>query len=186
MLLLASVHAPDAALQRWVRSVPAVRCAAPAFRAWIPAQDGDTVPVTPVSGERFAATLFSEQGGSGLTKAGGGPRDTTYYVARLPSATALELYAQEQEGTFIALVPAPSLPPPRVVSVLPATPRAHGLTLASTRTEVERVLGPGRTKTLCGYEVVRYEPRPPAASVAEMWFFYRNGRVAAIARYEAV
>ena len=70
---------------------------------------------------------------------------------------------------------------------MPAAPRLNGgIGLGSTRAAVETVLGAGHAKSLCGFDVVRYEPRPPAASEAEMWFFYRAGVVVAIARYEAV
>jgi hypothetical protein len=61
-----------------------------------------------------------------------------------------------------------------------------GIGLGSTRGVVEAALGAGRSKTLCGFDVVRYEPRPQQASEGELWFFYRANVVAAIARYEAV
>jgi GNAT superfamily N-acetyltransferase len=184
--VIVAAAGPDAALLRWVQSVPAVRCMAPAFRAWIPARDGDAVPRTPVSGEKYERAGFDDPVAHGFTAAGGIPNDVAYALARVPRAHAIVLRAQEQEGLFLALVPEPAAPPPRTIAALAAAPRAHGLGLGSTRADVERALGRGRAKTACGYDVVRYDVQPPAASVAEMWFFYRAGLVAAIARYEAV
>jgi hypothetical protein len=94
--------------------------------------------------------------------------------------------SEAQEDSFTALV-AGAGAPPRAVAALPvAPPVGGGLGLGSSRGAVEAALGAAHAKTLCGFDVVRYEPRPPAASEAEMWFFYRRGVVVAIARYEAV
>ena len=179
---------PDAALLRWVQSVPAVRCVAPAFRPWTRAKDAAVVPVTPVSGERFGRAGFSGGTIAGLTVVAGSALGDTYWLARVPSARAIVLHAgsEAQEDSFTAVV-ADAGAPPRAVTVLRAAPRlGGGIGLGSTRAAVETALGTGRAKTVCGFDVVRYEPRPPAASEAEMWFFYRRGVVIALARYEAV
>ncbi|HEV2642143.1 MAG TPA: hypothetical protein VGT98_05530, partial [Candidatus Elarobacter sp.] len=55
-----------------------------------------------------------------------------------------------------------------------------GLGLGSTRSAVEAALGPARSKTACGFDVVHYSQSEPRASVAELWFFYRGGAVTAI------
>jgi hypothetical protein len=179
---------PDAALVRWAQSIPAVRCVAPAFRAWTQAKYAAVVPVTPVSGERFARIAFAGSVTAGLTVVAGSAAGDTYSLARVPAARAALLHAgsEAQEDSFTALV-ADAGAPPRAVAALPAAPRLGGaIGLGSTRAAVDAALGTGRAKALCGFDVVRYEPRPAAASEAEMWFFYRGGVVVAIARYEAV
>jgi|GEM_PF-5498745 len=178
---------PDAALSRWVQSIPTVRCVAPAFRPWTHAKDSAVVPVTAVNGERFGRTVFSGGVIAGLTVVAGSATGDTYWLARVPSARAAVLHAgsEAQEDDFTAVF-ADTTAPPRAVAALPASPRAGGIGLGSPRAAVEGALGTGHAKTLCGFDVVRYEPRPPAASEAEMWFFYRAGVVVAFARYEAV
>jgi hypothetical protein len=183
---------PDAVLLRWVRSIPAVRCVAPAFGPWtsgnIRAKDVSGVPITAVSGERFARAAFAGNVIAGLTVVAGSALGDTYWVARVPSVHAVVIHAgsEAQEDDFTAVF-AGAGAPPRAVAALPSAPRAHGdIGLGSSRAAVEAALGAGRAKALCGFDVVRYEPRPAAASAAEMWFFYRAGRVVAFARYEAV
>jgi hypothetical protein len=179
---------PDAALLRWVQSIPAVRCVAPAFRPWTRAKDAAVVPVTPVNGERFGRIGFSGGVLAGLTVVAGSALGDTYSLARIPPAHAVVLHAgsEAQEDSFTALVAAAGAPP-RAVAALPVAPRVGGgIGLGSSRAAVEAALGAGHAKTLCGFDVVRYEPRPPAASEAEMWFFYRRGVVVAVTRYEAV
>ena len=179
---------PDAALLRWVQSIPAVRCVAPAFRPWTRAKDAVAVAITPVSGSQFARVTFPGGGPAGLTVVAGSASGDTYALARVPQAGAIVLQAgsEAQEDSFTALVMDASAPP-RAVAALPAAPRLRGnIGLGSTRAAVETALGAGRAKTLCGFDVVRYEPRPAAISEEELWFFYRAGVVVAIARYEAV
>jgi hypothetical protein len=179
---------PDAALLRWVQSIPAVRCVAPAFRPWIKAKDATVVPIRPVSPSRFAHVTFSGGAVTGLTVVAGSAAGDTYALGRVPRAGAIVLEADSvaQEDSFTALVMEAGAPP-RAVAALPAVPRLSGnLGLGSTRAAVEAALGAGKAKTLCGFDVVRYEPRPQAISEEEMWFFYRAGVVVAIARYEAV
>ena len=181
-------HTPDAALLRWAQSIPAVRCAAPAFRPWTGAKDAQIVPVTPVNAERFARAGFSGNVLAGLTVVAGSALGDTYWLGRIPSAHAVVLHAgsEAQEDSFTALV-GDAAAPPRTVATLPAAPRLDGaLGLGSTRAAVESALGRGRAKALCGFDIVRYEPRPAGASEAEMWFFYRAGVVVAVAMYEAV
>ena len=178
---------PDAALLRWVKSIPAVHCVAPAFRPWTKAKDATTVPITPVSRSRFAHVTFSGSV-TGLTVVAGSALGETYALARVPRAGAIVLEAgsEAQEDSFTALVMDAGAPP-RTVAALPAAPRLGGnVGLGSARAAVEAALGAGNAKTLCGFDVVRYEPRPQAISEAELWFFYRGGVVVAIARYEAV
>lgn len=179
---------PDAALMRWVQSVPAVRCVAPAFRAWTGAKDAAVVKVTPTSGERFANAGFAGNVIANLTVVAGGGSNETYWMARVPPAHTLVLHAgsEAQEDSFTAILAAPAALPPRTIAMLAHGPRAHGLTVGSTRAEVERVLGPGHATSLCGYDVVRYEPQPAQISISEMWFFYSDNRVVAITQYEAV
>lgn len=180
--------APDAALMRWVQSIPAVRCVAPAFRPWTRAKDATIVPITAVSRSRFAHVMFSGGTVTGLTVVAGSGSGGTYGLARVPRAGAIVLEADSvaQEDSFIALVMAAGAPP-RAVAALPAAPRLGGnIGLGSTRAAVEAALGAGNAKTRCGFDVVRYEERPQAISEAEMWFFYRAGVVVAVARYEAV
>ena len=179
---------PDAALLRWVQSIPAVRCVAPAFRPWAKAKDATVIPITPVSGERFARAGFAGNVTASLTVVAGGGTGDTYWAGRATAAHAVVLHAgsEAQEDSFTAIV-ADASAPPRAVATLAAPPRLNGgIGLGSTRAAVEGALGAGHAKTLCGFDVVRYEPRPPAASEAEMWFFYRAGVVVAVARYEAV
>jgi hypothetical protein len=64
---------------------------------------------------------------------------------------------------------------------LPSAPGiGGGIGLGSTRAAVERSFGPARAKAACGFEVVHYSQSEPRPSVAELWFFYRNGAVTAI------
>jgi hypothetical protein len=185
--MIASAAGPDAALLRWANAIPAVRCAAPAFRAWTGANDANAVAVTPVAAERFAAASFSGDVVGRLTVVAGGGEAETYRLGRVPAVSAVVLFAGSaaQEDSFTAVI-ADASAPPRTVATLAAGPRAHGLGIGSARADVQRALGAGRAKTVCGFDVVRYQPVPAGASVAEMWFFYRNGRVVALARYEAV
>jgi hypothetical protein len=179
---------PDAALLRWVRSIPAVRCVAPAFRPWTRAKDAAVVPITSVSGERFGRIAFSGGVLAGLTVVAGSALGDTYSLARVPSAHAVVLHAgsEAQEDSFTALVAGAGAPPRAVAALSLAPAVGGGIGLGSSRAAVEAALGVGNAKTLCGFDVVRYEPRPPAASEAEMWFFYRHGVVVAVTRYEAV
>lgn len=178
---------PDAALLGWVKALPAVRCVAPAFRPWTKAADAAVVPVTSTDADRFGAAGFPGNVVIGFTTVAGSKDADTYFLARVPSARAVILHAgsDAQEESFTAVLADAGSPPTRVAP-LAAAPRAHGLGLGSTRTAVEGVLGAGRAKRLCGFDVVRYEVRPAVASDAEMWFFYRAGVVVAFARYEAV
>jgi hypothetical protein len=94
--------------------------------------------------------------------------------------------SEADESSFTAIV-ANAPAPPHMVALLSAPVIAgEGLGLGSTRSAVEHVLGRAAATTACGYSAVRYEPRVPEISEAEMWFFYLDGKVAAIARYEAV
>ena len=78
---------PDAALLRWVQSIPAVRCVAPAFRPWTGAKDDAVVPITPASGERFARAAFAGNVIAGLTVVAGRATGDTYWLARTPPRT---------------------------------------------------------------------------------------------------
>jgi hypothetical protein len=179
---------PEGALLRWVQSIPAVRCVAPAFRPWVKAKDAAVVPITTVSGEKFGRAGFAGSVFTGLSVVAASATGDTYWVGRIPPAGAVVLHAgsEAQEDSFTAVV-ADTSAPPRTVGTRPAAPRlSGGIGLGSTRGAVEAVLGAGRSKTLCGFDIVRYEPRPQQASEAELWFFYRAGIVAAFARYEAV
>ncbi|MBV9408656.1 MAG: hypothetical protein JO164_07520 [Candidatus Eremiobacteraeota bacterium] len=181
-----STATPDAALAAWSRTIPAVHCAAPAFRPWTGARDVAIVPVTPTSGTRFAAAGFSGALLADLSVVADGGSRKVYALASVPSMHAVVLHAGSEalEETFTAVVAAHA--PPRAVAVLREAPRAGGLGLGSTRAAVEHALGRGRTAKRCDFDVVRYEPVPAAISDAEMWFFYRAGVVVALARYEAV
>lgn len=179
---------PDAALVRWVQAIPAVRCVAPPFRAWTRAKDAAVVPVTTVAGERFGRVTFGAGIIARLTLVAGGGTGQRYWLARVPSARIAVLHAgsEAQEESFTAVIADVSAPP-RAVAALPAAPRlVGGLHIGSGRAAVEAALGAGHAKTLCDYEIVRYQPRPQEISESEMWFFYRAGVVVAIARYEAV
>jgi H2-forming N5,N10-methylenetetrahydromethanopterin dehydrogenase-like enzyme len=186
--VIAAPPAPDAALQRWLQSVPAVRCVAAAFSPWTTLNATATIPRTPVSGERFARAAFPGGAAAGLTVVAGRATGDTFWLGSVPSARAVVLHAgsEAQEDSFTAVI-ADAGAPPRAVAILARAPRAGaGLGLGSTRAAVEAALGAGRASSRCGFDVVRYEPEPAAASEAVMWFLYRAGVVVAIARYEAV
>jgi hypothetical protein len=186
--VIAAPPAPDAALQRWLQSVPAARCVAVAFSPWTMLSATAAVPRTPVSGERFGRTGFPGSAVAGLTVVAGRGTSYTFWLGSIPSARAVVLHAgsEAQEDSFTALI-ANASAPPRAVAILARAPRAGaGLGLGSARAAVEAALGAGRASPRCGFDVVRYEPEPAAASEAVMWFFYRRGVVVAIARYEAV
>ena len=186
--MIAAPPAPDAALQRWLQSVPAVRCVAVAFSPWTTLSATAAVPRTPVSGERFARAGFPGSAAAGLTVVAGRGTGYTFWLGSVPSARAVVLHfgSEAQEESFTAVIADASVPP-RAVAILARAPRAGaGLGLGSTRAAVEAALGAGHASSRCGFDVVRYEPQPAAASDAVMWFFYRGGGVVAIARYEAV
>ena len=101
--------------------------------------------------------------------------------------TVSALADQGYKYGFFSDIEADTAPPGSVVAFATATKTHEALGLGSTRTAVERVLGPGAARhTACGTDVVRYVPAQPAMSEASLWFIYRNGRVVAFARYEAV
>jgi hypothetical protein len=184
---LVAAAAPDAALTAWVRSIPAVRCVPAAFGSWTNARanagDASGVPVTPVGGARFARSGFAAV--PKLTLVAGTGSGDRYYAGRVPSSgdAVLAFDGEGGEDTFTAVVAATSAPP-RAVAALASTPRAAGIGLGSTRAAVEGVLGAGRAKAICGLGIVHYAQSPPAASVADLWVFYRDGVVVALARAE--
>jgi len=176
---------PDATLMRWAQSLPEVRCVPAAFDAWSgvrTSKDTSGVPTTLIGGQRFAHSAFSRT--ATATRVAGVERSDSdrYYLARIPSAGAalMEFIGAGDEDSFSAVIASINAPP-RAVVTLPSAPRAGGtLGLGSTRAAVESMLGPGRAKALCGFDVVHYSQSQPRASVAEMWFFYRGGVVTAI------
>lgn len=183
--------APDAALLRWAQAIPVVRCVPFAFGSWLNTRsekDTTGVPITLVGGKKFAQNGFS--GNFKLTRVAGieRPDSDRYDLGRVPQngAAVMGFDGAGGEDSFVAVIAA-TAPPPRAVVALPAAPRAGGtIGLGSTRPAVESALGPGRSKPMCGFDVVHYSQSEPRASVAEMWFFYRGGVVAAIARSEGV
>jgi hypothetical protein len=180
---------PDPALRRWVRAIPAVRCVAPAFRPWTGAPNAFVVATTPVAGERFGQFGFAGNVIAGMTYvAGRSPNGDAYFLARVPSANAIVMNSgNDAREEAVTAVVAGTVTPPRSLASLGSAPRlGGGLGLGSSRADVERALGPGRAKTQCGFEVVRYAPQPAMESESELWFIYRAGRVVAVARYEAV
>ncbi|MFY9780256.1 MAG: hypothetical protein WAJ85_07085 [Candidatus Baltobacteraceae bacterium] len=181
------VTAPDAALVRWASSIASVRCTPAAIRPWTHARD-DAAAVAPSKTARFGEHGLLAPAIIGLTMVARGTEGYTYWLARVPSERAVELHAgsEADEASFTAVLGEAAAPPVRVVSLTASLRTKEGLGLGSSRTEVERALGPGRARSLCGHEVVRYEPALPEMSEAELWFIYRNGRVVAFARYEAV
>jgi hypothetical protein len=106
----------------------------------------------------------------------------------VPAQRAAVLHAGSEptRPSFTAVLGDAGTPPVRAASLASAPRTNDGLGLGSSRAEVERALGPGKTRLLCGYEAVRYEPASPALWEAELWFIYRKARVVAFARYEAV
>jgi hypothetical protein len=185
--MIVAASTPDLALERWVQSLPVVRCVAPAFRPWTGAKDANVVPISPAGMNPFSYSGFVGNVIVGMTLVAGHGTGETYWLARVPSAHALVLNSGSEAGedSFTAVIPdGPA--PPRTVAALSAAPRAGKLGLGSTRAEVERILGPGRVKKMCGLDVVRYQPRPQYMTQSEMWFFYRDSRVIALSRYQAV
>jgi hypothetical protein len=147
------------------------------------------VATSPVAGDRFARFGFAGNVIAAMTYvAGRGTSGEAYFLARVPSAGAIVMHAgsEAEEEDFTAVV-AGAAAAPRPLATLVAAPRlGGGLGLGSSRADVEVAIGPGHAKTLCGFDVVRYAPRPAEESEAELWFIYRAGRVVAFARYEAV
>jgi hypothetical protein len=176
--------APDAALMRWALSIPEVRCVPFAFGAWSNTRtDTSGAPTTLISGQKFAHSQFSASPKLTLVAGIRGGDGDRYYLARVPStgATVMGLDGVGNEDTFTAVI-AGTTAPPRAVAALPSAPRVGGaIGLGSTRALVESVLGTGRAKASCGFDVVHYTQSQPRGSVAELWFFYRNGVVTAIA-----
>ena len=178
--------APGAALMRWAQSLPEVRCVPVAFGAWAGVRtdkDASGVPTTLVSGETFFRSALSVSVKK-ITLVAGVERGDgdRYYLARVPSAGAavMEWVGTGDEDDTAAVI-ANAGAPPRAVVTLPSVPHTKsGLGLGSTRSAVEAALGPARSKTVCGFDVVHYSQSEPRASVAELWFFYRRGTVTAI------
>ena len=176
---------PSPALVRWVASIPTVRCIAPAIRPWTNARDSKVVPITKSS--RFG-NRASFGAAPGLRAVGHGRNGYNYLIARAPSQHAIVLRAVSDEGedSFTAVLGEASNPPAGLATLTSAPRTGDGLGLGSTRVQVERVLGPAHPALLCGYQVVRYEPAQPVISESEIWFVYRDGKVVAISRYDAV
>jgi hypothetical protein len=187
--VIAVPAAPDPALMRWLTAIPAVRCVSPAFRPWTGAPDTFSISATPVALERFARFGFAGNVIAGMTYvAGRGAGGEAYFLARVPSANAVVMHAgsEAEEDDFTAVV-AGVTGAPRALATLGAAPRlGGGLGLGSTRADVEFALGRALPKTGCGFDVVRYVPRPAEESEAELWIIYHAGRVVAFARHEAV
>jgi len=182
----ARTTAPDPALMRWAQAIPAVRCVPAAFGAWSAARtngdDASGVPVTPIPGATFARTGFAARPKLTIVARGGGGGDT-YFLARVRSTgdAVLAFDGAGGEDTFTAVIAGTPVPP-RAVAAPAAVPRAGGIGLGSTRAAVESALGAGRANVLCGLGVVHYSQSQPRGSVAELWVFYRNGIVVALAR----
>jgi hypothetical protein len=178
---------PDAALVRWTAAIPSVRCSAAAIAPWTGARGAADVPATATA--HFDRAHFTTFGDNAAIVARG-KRGYLYVLARVPSAHAVLLHAgsEAEESTYSAVIgEADTAPPGSVVSFATPTRTREALGLGSTRAAVERVLGAGTARrTACGTDVVRYVPAQPAMSEASLWFVYRNGRVVAFARYEAV
>ncbi len=110
-----------------------------------------------------------------------------YAAARLPRHGAvLHAGSEAGESSFTAIVADAPDPPHALALLADGVSASAGLGLGSSQSSVERVLGKGTVKAACGFSAVRYEPREPAVSESEMWFIYRDGKVAAITDYEAV
>jgi hypothetical protein len=172
-------------LAQWVAAIPSIRYSAAIVTPWTH-RDAVTVPATPTSHfDRASFTTFGEH----PPLVARGPHGYVYVLESVPAEHAVTLHAgsEPDESAFSAVV-GEAGETPGVLATLPAAPRtAEGLGLGSLRSAVERVLGPARAqRTSCGTDVVRYIPRNPVMSESEMWFVYRNGRVVAFARYEAV
>jgi len=179
--------APDAALVRWTAALPSVRCSAAAIAPWSGARGAADVPPTAtVHFDRAQFTTFGEN----AAIIARGKDGYIYVLARIPSAHAVELHAgsEAEESSYSAVLgEADTAPPGSIVTLAAGTKTHEALGLGSTRAAVERVLGAGTAHhTACGTDVVRYVPRQTAISEASLWFVYRNGRVVAFARYEAV
>jgi hypothetical protein len=177
---------PDPALIRWLAAIPSVRCSAGAIAPWTGGRNATDVPASPTAHfERASFTTF----GSNASIVARGPNGYLYVLAGVPAAHAVVLHAgsEAEETSFSAVVGEVATAPPRALATAPATRTREGLGLGSTRADVERILGPGRLHhTACGTDVVQYVPATPAISEAHLWFIYRNNRVVAFARYEAV
>ena len=167
-------HVPDAALKHWVASIPSVRCTPAVLAPWLGRPPSAGGPETPAPHfERGSFTTVS----NGVVS-----------VVTVPSAGAAELHygSEAQEESYSAVLGEAGTPP-RAVETKARTARIGAVGLGSTRADVERLLGPGRTlHTACGTDVVTYVQSPQEISFAYAWFIYRAGRVVAFARYEAV
>ncbi len=178
--------APAPAVMRWAQAIPAVRCVPAAFGPWSNARtDVSGVPVTEIGGAVLARAAFAPS--PKFTVVAGGRDSDKYALARVPSSgdAVLAFDGASGEDTFTAVI-AGTTAPPRTVAAIGAVPRAGGIGLGSTRAAVEAVLGTGRAKVLCGFGVAHYSQREPRASVAELWVFYRDGVVVALAHDSGV
>ncbi len=174
---------PGAAYIAWAKSIPALRCFGAALRPWTNAADAGGVPITKTA--KFGATELRQP--AGMTAVASKGSLYYYAAARLPRHGAvLHAGSEAGESSFTAIVADAPDPPHALALLADGVSASAGLGLGSSQSSVERVLGKGTVKTACGFSAVRYEPREPAVSESEMWFIYRDGKVAAITDYEAV
>jgi hypothetical protein len=176
---------PGHAFIAWAKSIPAARCAAPAFAPWTHAPDRRAVPVTATA--RFDATTISLPLGQMTTVASNSSR---YWYSAATDAhrrvAILHAGSEADESDFAAVLSGASAPP-RTLATLPDAPHfGAGLGIGSTRAAVERVLGWAKSTPACGFDLVRYEPKQPVISESTLWIVYRHGVVAAFSRYVAV
>ena len=173
---------PDAALVRWAESLPAVRCVAAALDPWTLAHAKATVPGTP--GRVGDNGLMTPP--HGLSVIAEGANDTRFELGMASLAKAAVFNAGSDAGgwEYNAVIGDATPPPQGVYGMLQPPKTEDGLGLGSSRADVEAALGSGRVARRCGYDVVRYVGDP--ASSGEMWFIYRQSRVAAFARYETL
>jgi hypothetical protein len=174
---------PGAAYIAWAQSMPALRCFGAAIRPWTNASAKSNVAITKT--DRFGDTELKQPLGMTTIPAKGS--QNYYAAARLPNHGAvIHAGSESEESSFTAVVANAAAPPHGLALLTASVSAGAGLGLGSTRSAVEHVLGHATVTTACGYGAVRYEPRVPEISEAEIWFIYLDGKVAAIARYEAV
>ncbi len=178
---MATAPPPGDAFVAWAKAMPGAHCAPAALRPWTHAGTASSVPIT-LTGKLDDVTVPTTPG---LTTVSSG-KDQLYYGAGMAGTTAVLNAGSEADESSFTAVFAAAPKPPRALVALDATPRAGHVGIGTSRATIERLLGKAHATHACGEDIVRYEPRNPVMSEAEIWFFYRAGVVAGFVRYDAV
>ena len=178
-----SPDVPSAALVRWAQTLPAVRCTAAMMNPWTLAGAKGTVAPTPSNNVGDNGIMDVPHGLSLIAE---GSNATKFELGIVSLAKAAVFNAGSDPGgwQFNAVIGDATPPPLGAYGMLAPPKTEDGLSLGSSRADVEALIGPAHPEHRCGYDVVRYVGVP--ASATQMWFVYRAGRVAAFARYDTL